>query len=223
MRESSRSPSRSPSRSRARRPSPSSDSDSNSDRRPRLKSSQRQPLRRNSETQRIRSKRSRSEATKDVSDSERSGQKKSRTSTDNKVVNNLNQNWMETGTQKGKTKPFTIPKTTQLAINFNENRTDTKALVKETNRVLFDRNISLPRFELAKLKFDLDPTKLRFCSFYQFSRCPVANVLTHEGKIGKGSGKINYAHACATCFRVASILIPHNFIQCPFSKLVQPN
>ena len=214
--------SRSPSRSKTRRSASSTDSESDGDSRLKkkwLKSSQRHSSKKSSETQGSRAKRPRSPPADDSADDSdqalREKRPRKHSKRDNKTENkSLDQIWMGGGGSQKKATSFTIPKTAQLTVH---GQTETKSIIKETNRILYDKKISLPPIELCKLKFELDHARTRFCSFFQFGRCPVTNVLSHDSK---GSGKHVYAHACVTCYRVASIMIPHNLHQCPFTKVV---
>ena len=204
IKEASRSPSRSPARSKSsnkRARVLSSDSESESDSRPRLKTSQQPPKESSSRTACSEP----TEPKKMKSEAEAGGNKAGTKAGSSKgSAKSLDNNWLGQ-----KSHSFTIPKQNQLIVRSQTNRT---AIVKETSRILFDRSLKLPTFDPTKLKSNLK--NIKFCSFYQLNRCPVTNVLSHENKGGI------YAHACATCYRISSILIPHTFHQCPFTKVV---
>ena len=155
----------------------SSSSESETDKRPRLKSSERQSDQRKSR------KDSGKESRKDCGkESRKEGGKRS--------------------------KSYTIPKTSKIQVRFP---TSANSTVKETGKILFDPNLTLPAFEPSKLRSSL--SDMKFCSFYQFDNCPQNNVLYHMSKGTK------YAHACASCYRISSILIPHSLKLCPFTKV----
>ena len=103
---------------------------------------------------------------------------------------------------------FTIPRSFRLPVYQMKTRSET---VKEVSRIISARHLRLPIFDATKLRRTHD---IRLCSHYQFGRCETYNVLTHVEPGG------TFAHACATCFRISSILIPHNLLSCPFSDVV---
>ena len=117
------------------------------------------------------------------------------------------------GKQSKDSPKYKIPRT---KLRVRPQTKEPAALLRESHRILFNKDIKMPEFDIDKLVSIGSNISQMPCGYFQFGKCKLKNIMAHQEKDSKGRLLV---HACSLCFRLKKIMFPHNLLECPFASV----